>query len=83
LSNENYHVLHFDLRIAGFADLASLYSSLSHQMEQYFEEIAESMPGYERFEKESWAFKVIRRFCSLLSSRTFSLLTIGFDSMTA
>ena len=28
LSNPRYHVLHFDLRIAGFADLAGLHMSL-------------------------------------------------------
>lgn len=57
LSRENYHVLHFDLRIAGFADLSSLYMSLSQQMEQYFEEIAK-LEGYEEFEREAWGFKV-------------------------
>ncbi|KAG9226736.1 hypothetical protein CCMSSC00406_0008436 [Pleurotus cornucopiae] len=57
LSNPKYHVLHFDLRIAGFADLGSLYQSLSQQMEQYFEEIAKQMEGYEDFEKEAWSFK--------------------------
>ncbi|KAF9485627.1 hypothetical protein BDN70DRAFT_870925 [Pholiota conissans] len=67
LSREEYHVLHFDLRIAGFADLSSLYTSLSHQMEQYFEEMAKNMEGYEAFEKEAWSFKhdrlnVERRF---------------------
>ncbi|KAJ7028689.1 hypothetical protein C8F04DRAFT_963618 [Mycena alexandri] len=56
LCSEAYHVLHFDLRIAGFADLASLYTSLSQQMEQYFEEIGK-MHGYEEFEKEAWGFK--------------------------
>ncbi|KAJ7151410.1 hypothetical protein C8R43DRAFT_1127689 [Mycena crocata] len=56
LCNEAYHVLHFDLRIAGFADLASLYTSLSQQMEQYFEEIGKEA-GYEEFEKEAWGFK--------------------------
>ncbi|KAF8639207.1 hypothetical protein AX17_001693 [Amanita inopinata Kibby_2008] len=56
LSREQYHVLHFDLRIAGFADLASLYASLSQQMEQYFEEIA-AVEGYEDFQKEAWTFK--------------------------
>ncbi|KAK6974961.1 hypothetical protein R3P38DRAFT_567656 [Favolaschia claudopus] len=56
LCGEEYHVLHFDLRIAGFADLASLYTSLSQQMEQYFEEIGK-IDGYEEFEKESWGFK--------------------------
>ena len=58
LTREQYHVLHFDLRIPGFADLASLYTSLSQQMEQYFEAIAKQMPGYEEFEKEGWSFKV-------------------------
>ena len=58
LSREEYHVLHFDLRIAGFADLASLYLSLSQQMEQYFEEIATKMEGFEGFKKEAWSFKV-------------------------
>ena len=58
LTRAQYHVLHFDLRIPGFADLGSLYTSLSQQMEQYFEEIAKQMPGYEEFEKEGWSFKV-------------------------
>lgn len=57
LSNDRYHVLHFDLRIAGFADLESLYMSLSQQMEQYFGVIAE-VEGYQEFEKEGWSFKV-------------------------
>ncbi|KAJ6590977.1 hypothetical protein DFH09DRAFT_908072 [Mycena vulgaris] len=56
LCDEAYHVLHFDLRIAGFADLASLYMSLSDQMEQYFEAIGKHS-GYEEFEKEAWGFK--------------------------
>lgn len=58
LSRDSYHVLHFDLRIAGFADLSSLYMSLSQQMEQYFQDISENMEGYEEFEKEAWSFKV-------------------------
>jgi hypothetical protein len=62
LSRDKYHVLHFDLRIAGFADLASLYLSLSQQMEQYFQEIATKMDGFETFEKEAWGFKV-SNFC--------------------
>ncbi|THU84391.1 hypothetical protein K435DRAFT_870311 [Dendrothele bispora CBS 962.96] len=57
LTHENYHVLHFDLRISGFADLSSLYMSLSRQMEQYFESIAQQMEGYDEFEKEAWSFK--------------------------
>ncbi|KAF8352054.1 hypothetical protein F5887DRAFT_11187 [Amanita rubescens] len=56
LSREQYHVLHFDLRIPGFADLASLYMSLSQQMENYFEEVA-TIDGYEDFRKEAWCFK--------------------------
>ncbi|KAK2460799.1 hypothetical protein APHAL10511_007269 [Amanita phalloides] len=56
LSREQYHVLHFDLRIPGFADLASLYMSLSQQMETYFEAVA-TMEGYEEFRKEAWCFK--------------------------
>uniref|UniRef100_A0A8H7XTK5 AAA+ ATPase domain-containing protein n=1 Tax=Psilocybe cubensis TaxID=181762 RepID=A0A8H7XTK5_PSICU len=32
-----YHTLHFDLRIAAFSDLGSLYTSLSVQMERFFE----------------------------------------------
>ncbi|KAG5636872.1 hypothetical protein H0H81_006533 [Sphagnurus paluster] len=61
LSREQYHVLHFDLRIAGFADLASLYMSLSQQMQLYFEEIAKKMEGYEEFSREAWSFKYDRQ----------------------
>ncbi|KAG6849714.1 hypothetical protein H0H93_006097 [Arthromyces matolae] len=61
LSREHYHVLHFDLRIAGFADISSLYQSLSQQMELYFEEIAAKLPGYEEFRKEAWNFKFDRQ----------------------
>ncbi|KAJ4489957.1 hypothetical protein J3R30DRAFT_3278378 [Lentinula aciculospora] len=57
LCRDSYHVLHFDLRIAGFADLASLYMSLSRQMEQYFEAMSTQMEGYKEFEKEAWSFK--------------------------
>ncbi|TFK87298.1 hypothetical protein K466DRAFT_491135 [Polyporus arcularius HHB13444] len=59
LTQSRYHVLHFDLRIAGFADLASLYMSLSQQMEGFFMSIAQDpeMPGYDVFEKEAWGFK--------------------------
>lgn len=57
LSEERYHVLHFDLRIAGFADLSSLYVSLSGQMEEYFGTLSKD-EGYEEFEKDAWAFKV-------------------------
>ncbi|KIY49830.1 hypothetical protein FISHEDRAFT_40955 [Fistulina hepatica ATCC 64428] len=57
LSKERYHVLHFDLRIPGFADVTGLYMSLSQQMEQFFEDIASQMPGYEDFQKEARVFK--------------------------
>ena len=61
LTGSKYHVLHFDLRIAGFADLPSLYVSLSQQMESFFMGIARDpeLPGYEEFEKQAWGFKVI------------------------
>lgn len=45
-------------RIAGFADLPSLYFALASQMEQYFIELSKRLEGYEDFEKESYAFKV-------------------------
>ncbi|KDE03351.1 hypothetical protein MVLG_06158 [Microbotryum lychnidis-dioicae p1A1 Lamole] len=60
LSQEQYHCIHFDLRIAGFADLQSLYFSLAQQMEGYFGALPEMMCaewGWGVFEKESWAFK--------------------------
>ncbi|EKM56706.1 uncharacterized protein PHACADRAFT_141576 [Phanerochaete carnosa HHB-10118-sp] len=56
LTSDRYYVLHFDLRIAGFADLASLYLSLSQQMESFFMEISKD-PGHEEFEKQAWGFK--------------------------
>lgn len=84
LTRSKYHVLHFDLRIAGFADLASLYMSLNQQMEAYFMAIAEDpeMPGYKEFEKEAWAFKhdrlnVERR----MASSTQSGETLAHTSM--
>ncbi|KZT63491.1 hypothetical protein DAEQUDRAFT_680297 [Daedalea quercina L-15889] len=59
LTRSTYHVLHFDLRIAGFADLPSLYMSLSQQMEAFFTALSHDpdLPGYGEFEKEAWAFK--------------------------
>ncbi|KAF8128687.1 hypothetical protein EV363DRAFT_1433071 [Boletus edulis] len=51
LSRDRFHVLHFDLRIPGFADVSSLYMSLSQQIEQYFED---------EFRKEACAFKYDR-----------------------
>ena len=58
LSQPRYHVLHFDLRISGFADLSSLYMHLSIQMQQFFEEVVQEMEGYEEFRKEVWDFEV-------------------------
>ena len=69
LTREAYHVLHFDLRLPGFADISSLYMSLSQQMEQFFQEIGKQLPGYEEFKKESWSFKV-----SSAMSRRYHLL---------
>ncbi|KAF8556617.1 hypothetical protein OG21DRAFT_1506373 [Imleria badia] len=57
LSRDRFHVLHFDLRIPGFADVSSLYISLSQQMERYFDDVATKMPGFEEFRKEACAFK--------------------------
>jgi hypothetical protein len=75
LCGDTYHVLHFDLRIAGFADLASLYLSLSQQMEQYFEEIGKE-EGYEEFEREGWSFKVANElFCDIRSTHSYYSMT--------
>ncbi|BGP52767.1 hypothetical protein JCM8202v2_000324 [Rhodotorula sphaerocarpa] len=60
LSDDRYHVVYFDLRIAGFADLSSLYFSLSTQLESYFAAIPDLLGrewGWGEFEKESYAFK--------------------------
>ncbi|KAG8216053.1 hypothetical protein J3R82DRAFT_8053 [Butyriboletus roseoflavus] len=57
LSRGRFHVLHFDLRIPGFADVSSLYMSLSQQMERYFEDVATNMPGFDEFRREASAFK--------------------------
>ncbi|CAK5278098.1 unnamed protein product [Mycena citricolor] len=74
LCGDKYHVLHFDLRIAGFADLPSLYMSLSQQMQQYFEEVGQ-MPGYDDFEKEAWGFKHDR----LNVERRMAEMPVGTD----
>ncbi|KAH9813930.1 hypothetical protein DFH28DRAFT_328430 [Melampsora americana] len=60
LTHERYHVIHFDLRIAGFADLSSLFFSLSAQMEQFFVNLASRLEGYDTFETEALAFKHTR-----------------------
>jgi hypothetical protein len=88
LTSDKYHVLHFDLRIAGFADLDSLYISLSQQAEQYFNLIADTK-GYEDFEKEAWSFKVLERYWIYiypsyyyLSSMTVSMSNADFPTQT-
>ncbi|OAV93664.1 hypothetical protein PTTG_27245 [Puccinia triticina 1-1 BBBD Race 1] len=60
LTDERYHVIHFDLRMAGFADVSSLFFSFSWQMEQYFVSLASRLEGYDPFEKEALAFKHLR-----------------------
>ncbi|KAA1071794.1 hypothetical protein PGT21_019602 [Puccinia graminis f. sp. tritici] len=60
LTDERYHVIHFDLRMAGFADVSSLFFSFAWQMEQYFVSLASRLEGYEPFEKEALAFKHLR-----------------------
>ncbi|ORY88261.1 hypothetical protein BCR35DRAFT_276955 [Leucosporidium creatinivorum] len=63
LSSEQFHCIHFDLRLAGFADLSSLYFSLAQQMEGYFATLPELMGeewGWGAFTLESYAFKHFR-----------------------
>ena len=52
------HAHAYHSRIAGFADLPSLYFALAGQMEQYFIDLSKKLDGYEEFEKESYTFKV-------------------------
>jgi len=47
LTDPRYHVVHFDLRIAGFADVTSLYMSLAAQFQHFFEALAVELEGYE------------------------------------
>ncbi|KAH8915167.1 hypothetical protein BT69DRAFT_1341666 [Atractiella rhizophila] len=64
LSSPRFHVFHFDLRISGFADLTSLYFSLALQMERFFAVLPDKLGkewGWGEFEKESWAFKLVRK----------------------
>ncbi|KAI0088232.1 hypothetical protein BDY19DRAFT_891595 [Irpex rosettiformis] len=84
LTGSKYHVLHFDLRIAGFADLASLYMSLSQQMESFFMGIAHDpdLQGYEDFEKQAWGFKhdrlnVERRVANATQGEASGASTLG------
>jgi hypothetical protein len=57
LTDPRFHVVHFDLRIAGFADVTSLYMSLAAQFEHFFESIANQLEGYEEMKKHALMFK--------------------------
>lgn len=57
LTDPRFHVVHFDLRIAGFADVTSLYMSLAAQFEHFFESIADELEGYEEIKKHGLTFK--------------------------
>jgi hypothetical protein len=50
-------------------------------MEQYFEEIAFKMEGYEDFEREAWSFKVcLERDLDVISSYLFCFSTTASTS---
>jgi hypothetical protein len=51
--------LHLDLRLAGFADIQSLYTILSQQMEFFFARFATMSGGYKVFDEDARNFKVI------------------------
>jgi len=53
-----YHFIHFDLRIAGFADLPSLPTCLAHQLRHLLDKIAKQQ-HHEKFKKEALGFKVL------------------------
>lgn len=57
LTDPRFHVLHFDLRIAGFADVTSLYMSLAAQFEHFFETLADELEGYDEMKKHGLTFK--------------------------
>jgi hypothetical protein len=57
LTDPRFHVLHFDLRIAGFADVTSLYMSLAAQFEHFFETLATELEGYDEMKKHGLTFK--------------------------
>jgi AAA+ ATPase superfamily predicted ATPase len=57
LTDSRFHVLHFDLRIAGFADVTSLYMSLAAQFEHFFETLATELEGYDEMKKHGLTFK--------------------------
>ncbi len=60
LSQERYHVVYFDLRVAGSADLKSLFFALTVQFENLFTKVAEEK-GYEDFNSQALSFKHARR----------------------
>jgi hypothetical protein len=45
------------LRIAGFADVTSLYMSLAAQFQHFFEGLAVELEGYEEMKKHGLTFK--------------------------
>jgi len=53
--DKRYHVIHFDLRIAGFADLPSQPTSLTHQLRHLFDNIAKQ----QHHGKEALGVKVL------------------------
>jgi hypothetical protein len=57
LTDPRFHVVHFDLRIAGFADVTSLYMSLAAQFEHFFESLATELEGYDEMKKHGLTFK--------------------------
>jgi hypothetical protein len=57
LTDPRFHVVHFDLRIAGFADVTSLYMSLAAQFQHFFESLATELEGYKEMEKHGLTFK--------------------------
>ena len=60
LTEPQFHVMHFDLRIAGFADKSSLYIALTYQFEKFFQELGETLPYHEVLKKDALAFKHAR-----------------------
>ena len=60
LTEPQFHVMHFDLRIAGFADKSSLFIALTYQFEKFFQELGETLPFHEDLKKDALAFKHAR-----------------------
>ena len=57
LTQPQFHVVHFDLRIAGFADVTSLYMSLAAQFEHFFNSLAVELEGYDEMRNHGLTFK--------------------------